>query len=211
MKTIYFVRHGEAEVNVSDFYGDGTSPLTERGRAQAQFVAHRCAKLPIQTIIASTMTRAQQTAAIIAAKTPHTVVHSELFRERRRPSQQLHQRKDDPHVLEVNTLITENFSQPHYRFSDEENFDDLKERAGHALTYLENLTEDHVLVVTHGFFLRTLIAAAIFGKDMNAYECERFVRTFHMENTGLTVLGYDEKYERSPWWLWVWNDHAHLG
>jgi hypothetical protein len=31
-----------------------------------------------------------------------------------------------------------------------------------------------------------------------------------MENTGLSVIEYDKK-KKNPWWVWIWNDHAHLG
>jgi hypothetical protein len=34
-----------------------------------------------------------------------------------------------------------------------------------------------------------------------------------MENTALTVFGYGNKDKDAlqDWWLWIWNDHAHLG
>jgi len=209
MKTIYFVRHGEAEVNVSDVFGDGSSPLTPRGHEQAAFIAQRASKLPLEKIVASTMVRAQETAAHIAKRTGHPIESTDLFVERRRPSEHLGARKDDPRSIEITQTLIDHFSEPGYRFSDEENFEDLRERAGQALTHLEQMPEKHILVVTHGFFLRVLVAVAVFGKNLSGEECDRFIRTFHMENTGLSVLGFDPKFEKSPWW--VWNDHAHLG
>ena len=119
--------------------------------------------------------------------------------------------KDDPIAVEAGKAVREKFHLPGFRFSDEENFDDLKNRAGAALKHLAEQPEESILVVTHGLFMRIVIAYALFGEKLTGEECVKFLRAFHMENTGITILGYDEKYPVSPWWLWVWNDHAHLG
>ena len=88
MKTIYFIRHGESEGNTGPVRQDGFSSLSDRGREQAAFMAERCSKFPIDILVASTMTRAQQTATIIGEKIGKEVVSSEFFTERRRPSAQ---------------------------------------------------------------------------------------------------------------------------
>ena len=80
MKTIYFVRHGQSEGNVSAVYQTVSSPLTEGGKRQARFIAERCSKLPIEAVVSSTQLRAKETASIIAEKTGHTVEFSDLFR-----------------------------------------------------------------------------------------------------------------------------------
>lgn len=211
MKKVYFVRHGESEGNIGPIRQTGESPLTERGRAQAEFVATRCAKLPIDIIVSSTMTRARQTAEIIHAHINVPRDESDLFVERRRTSVELGRPKDDPAGLEAARLVRENFHVSGYRHSDEENFDDLKSRAGAALDYLRERPEQNILVVTHGYFMRALMARVVMGEELTSFEGAKFIRTFHMENTGITVLVYDEKHLDSPWWFWMWNDHAHLG
>ena len=85
MKTVYFIRHGESEGIANLRYQPSEAPLTERGREQARLIAERCTRLQIDTIISSTMTRAQETAAIIAARTGLPVESSDFFRERRLP------------------------------------------------------------------------------------------------------------------------------
>ena len=209
MKKIYFVRHGESEGNVGEIRQTKETPLSPRGRSQAAYIAARAAKLPIDVIVSSTMVRAAETARSISETTGKEVEHSDLFVERRRSSEQLGKRKDDPVALEVDALLIENFAVPGYRYSDEENFDDLKRRAGEALEFLKNRSEQNILVVTHGIILRSLAARAVFGPELSARECELFIRTFHTENTGITVFEYDEE-RRNPWGIWIWNDHAHL-
>ncbi len=167
------------------------------------------------------MARAKETADFILRKVPKPIEYSDLFVERRRPSEVLGKPKDNPIACRAEEEIKANFSKPNWRFSDEENFDDLKNRAFAVLDHLAQRPEDTILVVTHGFILRIIIACVLFGNDLKGEECERCIRSFHMENTGITVLGYDiddeavpgfgDKDKNAPWWLWVWNDHAHLG
>jgi broad specificity phosphatase PhoE len=211
MKTIYFIRHGQSEGNVGPIRQDASTPLTKHGELQAAYMAERCAKLPIELLVSSTMKRAKDTAGIIGKKIHREPVFSDLFVERRRPSVQTGVAINDPHSLEVDQILYQNFATPNFRHSDEENFEDLTERARAALDYLASREEEHIAVVTHGFFMRIVMAAAIFRKELTARECELFMRTFLMENTGLTILKSSGEDHEPPWHIWVWNDHAHLG
>ena len=209
MKTIYFVRHGQSESNIGLAHG-AESPLTARGQKQAQFMGVRAAELPIDCIIASTMTRARQTAAIIASCVGKEVADtSDLLVECRRTSEHKGKSHHDPESMRIDKEIYAHFTEPGYRYLDEENFDDLKWRAGEALAYLESRPEDHIMVITHGLFLRVLMSRALFGESLTAKECETIIRGFHTQNTGLTIFRHDAS-KPQPWWVWTWNDHAHL-
>jgi broad specificity phosphatase PhoE len=210
MKTVYLVRHGESEGNVGPRYQGETTPLTKEGEQQAQFMADRASKLTVEALIASPMVRAQQTAALISESTGLPIETSALFVERRRPSVQVGNLKESPEVEEAEAAIIKSSGISGYRYSDEENFDDLKIRTGQALTFLEEHTSSSILVVSHGVFLRNLAARVIFGEDLSGKECTAILEVFVASNTGLTVLTYDP--ERStPWNIISWNDHAHLG
>ncbi|MEK7604298.1 MAG: histidine phosphatase family protein [Patescibacteria group bacterium] len=210
MKTIYFIRHGESEGNTGPTRQGKMTSLSDRGRAQAATMAKRCATLPIDLLVASSMTRAQETATIIAAKIGKEPLSSELFGERRRPSAQIGQPKHSPEALAIDKEIIRNFGVPGWRHSDEENFEDLRTRAQEALEFLAQRPEENIAVITHGFFMRIIMAVVVLGDELTGAECDAFTRAFHMENTGLTVLKYGS--EKEPgWWVWTWNDHAHLG
>jgi broad specificity phosphatase PhoE len=215
MKTIYLVRHGESHSNTGAMRATTSSPLTDAGRAQAQQLAERCAKLPIDIIIVGTSTRAEETALIVANKISKDFISSELFAERRKPSQQNGKPKNDPATRVIDETIRDNFHMPGYRYSDEENFDDLKSRMSFALDYLLNLEDEHVLVITHGIILRILIARVLMGEELSGKECKKFHRDLRMNNTGICILKHtdylDEEGRSSPWQLWSWNDTAHLG
>jgi len=217
MKTIYFVRHGQSTGNIRPVYQAVDVPLTDEGKRQAAFIGERCKKLPIEVIISSTQTRAAETASIIGKKTGHEIEFSDLFRERRKPTKLNGKPFSDPEAERINDIWWQSLMDAGPRALDGENFKDLSERAGEALEYLIQRKEDHILVVTHGFYMRYLVARAIYGGTLNGDNFEPLARSLVMENTGLTVLrhGTPSKKEAwgepAPWQLWVWNDHAHLG
>jgi broad specificity phosphatase PhoE len=67
MKTIYFVRHGESEANIQNVYsGWNDVALTGNGRAEAEMAAGNLDGKGIKKIIASDLSRARDTAEIIA-------------------------------------------------------------------------------------------------------------------------------------------------
>ncbi|KKU59368.1 MAG: Phosphoglycerate mutase family protein [Parcubacteria group bacterium GW2011_GWA2_47_12] len=152
MKKVYFIRHGESEGNAGPIRQGRSSSLTQKGLEQSEIIAERCEKLSIDSIISSTMKRAVETAKIILARLKKPVEYSDLFAERRRPKEQIGVLKSDRTALDAEKTIRENFTVSGFRFSDEENFDDLKTRAGQVLRYLQKKPEKNILVVTHGFF-----------------------------------------------------------
>ncbi len=210
MKTIYFVRHGQSEGNASDRYQMDSSPLSEQGREQAVQIAKRSSRLSIEAIISSTMPRASETAVTISALVGLPVEYSNLFVERRRPSAQQGLIRTSPEAEEMDKEIIRSSAESGYRYADEENFDDLTNRSGEALAYLANQTADHLLVVTHGLFLRVLLAKAIYGTGLTGEQCTNIIGTMQTANAGITVFTYDAERVR-PWHVITWNDHAHLG
>lgn len=210
MKEVFLVRHGESEGNAGTHYQNAETPLTQKGVEQAGFMAQRAMKLGLDTILASTMIRAQQTARIIAEAVGIPFDSSELFVERRRPTEQINQPKDDPLVMAAEEAILRSSSMPGIRFSDEENFDDLNVRSAQALALLESLPGQRILVVTHGVFLRNIVAQVIFGQRLTGEDCGRVLESFIASNTGITVLQFNPD-RNKQWKLLTWNDHAHLG
>lgn len=65
--TLYLVRHGESEANAAGrFAGQNDSPLTARGREQAESVARFLRNVRFDRVISSDLSRARDTAAAIA-------------------------------------------------------------------------------------------------------------------------------------------------
>jgi broad specificity phosphatase PhoE len=69
-----------------------------------------------------------------------------------------------------------------------------------------------LVVVTHGYFLQTIIARILIGESLTGDSFFRFQKSASMENTGITVIRYQSSFEQTDSWrLWIYNDHAHLG
>lgn len=67
--TLYLVRHGESEGNAARvFTGQTDSPLTERGRRQAEAIADELAQVRFDRIVSSDLRRTRDTAETIARR-----------------------------------------------------------------------------------------------------------------------------------------------
>jgi len=67
--TFFFVRHGESEANAAHrFSGRTDSPLTERGRKQAEVVAAALDAVPFDRIVATPLSRSLDTALVIGRR-----------------------------------------------------------------------------------------------------------------------------------------------
>jgi probable phosphoglycerate mutase len=82
-KTIYYVRHGESEVNLTKEFSYKLLdyPLTKKGRLQAQQTAEYFRNKSIQCIFSSPLKRAMETAKIIAKQLNLKIILVENFRE----------------------------------------------------------------------------------------------------------------------------------
>lgn len=210
-KIVYFVRHGQSADNVAPVFQSPNSPLNEKGKKQVESIAQRVSKLSFDALIASPFERAKQTAEAIAKATGKKEEYSELFVEGIKPSYVNGKPYTDEKANDIWREWKKSLYTPGLRAEDGENFDDLVARADKALTFLQNRTEKSLVVVTHGYFLRTIIARVLLGELLSGETFRNIQRTAAMENTGLTVLQYRESFEEKPAWrLWIYNDHAHL-
>ncbi len=79
---LYLIRHGESTWNAQGrVQGWGDARLSAKGVAQAQAVARRLAKVPLQRLYTSPLARAHQTAAAIGARVRLSVHPVADFRE----------------------------------------------------------------------------------------------------------------------------------
>jgi broad specificity phosphatase PhoE len=134
MKTIYLVRHGQAENNVkgTPYYVAEGAKLTNLGRAQGGFIAERAAALPVQALITSNFVRAQETAQIISERIHIPVEICELFGERRGPTALVGMPWLDPETQRIETEWLRTFYEPDLKVADSENFNDIHQRARNA-------------------------------------------------------------------------------
>lgn len=209
MKNIYFVRHGESEGNQARLYQSSETSLSEKGHSQAKLIADRFSNIEVEIIISSDYIRARQTAQYISEVKGKDIIESQLFRERKRPSIQENQSKEIPDLIAIDKEIKDNWEVLYYRHSDEENFVDLRQRAKECFEFLENMTEDNIVVVTHKNFLHCLVWYRLFGPKVTPREANIITNDFVVSNTGILWMQLNE--ENMDWDIITWNDHSHLG
>lgn len=215
-KRLYIVRHGSTAGNEANRFQDGDIELSSLGREQAAFVAKRISRLPIDVILASTMARAHQTAECIAKAIDKEIISTDLLREILRPTAVHGKERHGPEATPIIREVYKNFATTGAQHSDEESFYAVKERAERAIDFVLARPEENLCVVTHGAFLKFLLARMMFGFDMTTAQFTRFHHFFHPTNTGISVVDYlpdlapELPHDHSPWKCMVLNDHAHL-
>jgi probable phosphoglycerate mutase len=147
---IYVARHGETELNAARIFQMPTTPLSERGRRQAERLAERLAPLGIARIVTSDLARALETARAIATRTGAPTTIDPLLRER-----DFGDMRGTPyHALTVDPFGDE-FHPP-----NGESWSEFHERVAAAWTLVTAAAADttgHLVVVTHGLVCRALV------------------------------------------------------
>lgn len=204
---VYFVRHGESELNKESKHQGSITPLSKSGLNQAERVAKRFKNIPIDIIITSNYVRAVQTATEIQKVNEAEIVQSDLFVEHKLPSLFEGKPFEDEEVKRIHKSIRDNFHDPDWHYADEENFADVLARAKRSVAYIQDIKKENVVVVTHGYFLTVLIFYILFGESADSHTFRFFRKHTDYANTGITVCDYGE----NNWKLFTWNDIAHLG
>lgn len=153
---IYVVRHGQAELNVKHTIGGTFEPnrLTTKGEEQATGLAKNLEHIKIDEIYSSDLSRAKQTAEIIASKKKLSVTINKLLRERSWGSLQ------NKTFAEAKRMYPESFKkeaeiegQEAFRFRYVKDMESLEEAVSRFKRFLEMITSKKevktVLVVSH--------------------------------------------------------------
>ena len=216
-KTVFLVRHGQSLDNTQPIFQSIHSPLSEHGHMQAKAIAERLRHVEFDALISSPLQRAKQTAEHIAEATGKTAELSDLFVERKKPDAVDGKPYADPeaanawktwHLALYETGPAKGDSE---HTDGGETYDQLITRTDSALKYLLDRPESSIVVVTHGYFLRTILARVLTGKELNGTLLRRFQEHAGVANTGVTVLRYKDAFEEDfAWRLWTYNDHTHF-
>ena len=212
-KLIYFVRHGETKLNALGIRQGREGGLTEKGREQALATAKRFPqkKGKPQVIIASPYERTIETAGIIAKELNMPVEYSDLLMERRNPTEIVGHAGVEPETKHIVDLMDKSFHDDNYRYSDEENFTDMKERSRKLVEYIKNRPEERIIMVTHSIFLKMFISYLLLGEKLTASTYNTLSYLNPIENGGMTICSYAKqtRFLRRPleeWDLIIWND-----
>lgn len=137
------------------------------------------------------------------------ICHSDLFREYVLPTSLHGVSVNSPEYKNLLKIWEENKNDENYKFEDEENDVEFKERVKQALDYLANVEGENIAVVTHGYFLRNLLAYILLGSKGSAAEIDAVANRMTTHNTGITKIIFNDA-KQNKWKISVFNDHSHL-
>lgn len=206
MKRVYFIRHGESVSNVDQIVQGYSDPLTDRGRRQAAQVATRTQHLDFEYFVTSDYTRAVETAKAISVATKQPYEENILFREIKRPGSLVGTSRNTEKYQSFLREEYEHMDDPDWQMEDGEHFVAGRDRALRALTFLEEREEKDILVVTHGHFMRYMVATILSAKNLKPEFWRPLAQSMSTDNTGITLC----ECEKGIWRLVTWNDHAHF-
>jgi broad specificity phosphatase PhoE len=192
-KRFYIVRHGQTLLNQAHIKQDAEGGLSDEGKRQAQHIGLFLGNFGIEAIYASPYERAKETAEIIAGYIHAPIEYSDLLRERKNPSEVVGKSTRDDDVERIVSMIDLTVHEDNYRYSDEENFVDLRKRALACLSYLASRPEHHLCVVTHHAFLKMLLACMLHRDTLHAGDFVLLSFFNQSDNGGASVCEYQ------PW------------
>jgi len=211
-KIFYFVRHGESILNQKGIRQGSEGALSDKGRLQAEQTGQRFKGRTIDIILVSPYERTKETAAIINKYVNKNIEYCDLLKERRNPSEIVGKLADSEEVTKIVDIIDRSFHADDYRYSDEENFLDLKNRAKALLDYLALRKEKNILVVTHGIFLKMVGAYLVEGEALTASAYNKLSFLNSSSNASITVCEYKTGWyipsKDKGWKLIAWDDYA---
>jgi probable phosphoglycerate mutase len=214
--TLYFVRHGESVANLSDRNGDkrpdDADKLSDYGWEQARSLGRRLEGEGLELIVASPMTRAQETAQGIAEVLELPVETDEDLYEVRQSDAFY---AASPDYGDTGTLSWMPTADPDYAEPGAESFNDVVGRVRRVQERLaETAAERRVVAVSHHNFLHFFLGVVLFGDDFSPRLLRGLFQAGHA-NTGITI--FDRVASREfdgldmpGWVLTTWNDRAHL-
>jgi broad specificity phosphatase PhoE len=209
VKTIYFVRHGESKLNALKIRQGEEGGLSEKGIRQVEAQAERLLNIGADIVLTSHFERAEETAAIIAKRLHKNICTIKLLAERRNPKEIIGKDATDPEVLKIVDYIDKSFHAENVRYSDEENFEDLKIRAKELLKYLSKRRESTIVAVTHGIFLKMVASYINCGEALTANQYAMLSFANDADNAGVTMCRYDPYVSLGAvkgWSLVIWNE-----
>ncbi len=198
--TIYLVRHGETEWNLSGrWQGHADSPLTERGETQARALGERFKLQRFDGCFVSDLGRAVRTADLVLGPSRINYETDERLRERDLGVMQGLTTKE---MEERCSEIYQSFRQngPDYQIPEGESFRQFYLRSADALEdYVNRHNGGRVLLVTHGGVL-----GAIF-RYVAQVPLEA-PRGYVLLNCSVNVVDK----QGDSWNLLQWGDVSHL-
>jgi len=205
MKTLYLVRHGETEHNLSGLaMGHIDSPLNERGHRQAGQTAEWLRRRPVTRILSSDLSRALDTAAPLAAALGLAVEPDPRLREL---SFGIFEGRSVADCELTHPEIVARWRSGDYDFSppEGESRRALMDRTRAVLDEMLAAPDEHIALFTHGGTLNALHTHLIEDGHPEPPR-ERIHRAFRFHNASVSMAHH----AGGHWRFLVVNSTFHL-
>ncbi len=200
---LLLIRHGQTEWNRERrIQGNGDSPLTELGHAQASAAAKALRRFEVDALYSSDSGRARQTVEPISRSLGKTAATDTRLRERHYG---LFEGKTREEIRQEFPAIFDDYQKrdPGFVAPGGESSASLQERAAEVCTEIALRHRGRtVAIVSHG---GTIQALARYALNV-PLDVQWRVR---LENCGLTIVRYNDTFP-DPWWMITLNEVAHL-
>ncbi len=191
---IYFVRHGETELNAKHIHQSPSTPLSDKGREQVMATAEILRGVNPDLLLTSEYTRALESARIIGSSVGLSPLVSGFFYEIVRPSKLFGKSHFAPETFWY-VVLSIIFKNNHaWRYTDAENFFHISERAQKALEYLESLHKTHasIIVVSHSVFINMMVSYMCNNRILSIRDLIfTFFHVERMKNASIVHLEYN--------------------
>jgi broad specificity phosphatase PhoE len=156
MKKVYFLRHGQTDLNKTWLHQYPDTQLSERGMEQAETAGEYFKNVKLDLIVYSPLLRTEQTAKALTEHHTCKTESNALFEELRRPRALWGMHWLHPRSLGVMGTLYFRAGEEGWHYSDEENLQEFHARARRALEWLAARPEEKILVVTHKGFMANM-------------------------------------------------------
>ncbi len=183
---LYIMRHGQTDANLGgQIQGQNDVPLNDTGRTQATMAVEKIVPLGIKRIVSSDLSRAAETAGIIASQLNITVEYDPRLREYNFGDLG----KMQPGQIDLD-IIGVLLSTP--QKINAEPIPDMFARVAGFLNEIDK--NQNTLVVSHGGTMRVMMYYFQFGKNINPFEFVKFARGQHIGNAQIFAF-QNKKFE----------------
>lgn len=208
-KQIFLLRHGETILNAEHVRQGSDGKLSDLGREQATRAAERLKFFKIKKMISSPYERTIETSDIVSSIIGLKYELNNLLAERRNPSEIIGRTYEDPVTVQIINFIDKSFHDPNARYSDEENFVDLKNRALALRDFLARNAVDGTLCVSHGIFLKMFLSVLLLGDSLTIADYIKLSVYNSADNAAISLVTYNplkKIFGKNPWTILAYND-----
>ena len=171
---LYIMRHGQTDANLGGkIQGQNDIPLNDTGRTQVNMAVEKIIPLGIKRIVSSDLSRAAETAGIVAGQLNINVEYDPRLREYNFGFLS----KMQPGQIDLDTIMVL-LSTP--QKINAEPIPDMFARVSGFLNGIDK--NQNTLIVSHGGTMRVMMYYLQSGKNINPFEFVKFARVQNVDN-----------------------------